>query len=219
MGKPAKKRGAKKSRSEDMTGAKEAKVEMRKASDQAEMEMPPPDDILFHMRNIKGWKEKATTINASVRNARKSASKVNKLLPALIDELLALERLDDQSEFKRRMDMLSVGLKAVGSPYQINVFDMLAGDVQDQARKRGYDDAKANRVANSPYPENSDLSNSYLAGWQRGTAENLGLSEEDMDKLDSDRPAGEGHNEAPDDDEGEFAGTDEQERREPALVN
>lgn len=209
---------ARRSKAESSTGAKEAHAEMRTASDaQTEMDMPKPDDILFHMKNIKSWKEKATTINSGVRNARKSAAQVSKLLPAIIDELLALERLADQSEFKRRMEMLGAGLKAIGSPYQINIFDTLAGDVQSQAHKRGANDGAAGRSANCPYPDGSDMAAQYMAGWSEEQAKILGV-----DLSHDDRPAGEGHNseDADGDEDGEFAGTDEAERREDhAHVN
>lgn len=177
-----KSRGARRSKADSMTEAKANKAEMRQASDaQPEMDLPKPDDILFHMRSIKGLKERATTVNAAVRNARKSAAKLNKFLPVVIDELLALERADDQTAFQHRMEMLGLGLQAIGHHVQLSIHDTLLGDVNEAAELRGYKDAKAGRVAGAVYPEGSDLHALYMKGWQRGTAENLGMTIEDTD--------------------------------------
>lgn len=171
-----KKRG-RKSKAESATGAKEAKAEMRTASETNELDLPKPDDIVFHMKAIKGWKERISTLQGSMRNAIKSAKKVNKFLPEVINELLALERLDDPSEFKRRMESLGVGLKAIGSPYQLTLHDTLLGDVQDVAYKRGKDDALNGRGSNNPYPQSSDLAESYDTGWRNGIGNTLGLTD------------------------------------------
>lgn len=184
-----------KSKAESATGKKEAAAEMRKASDTDELALPKPDDILFHMKAIKGWKERITTLQGSMRNALKAAKKVNKFLPEVINELLALERLDDPTEFKRRMESLGIGLKAIGAPYQLTLHDTLLGDQNELAAKRGYQNGKAGTAINNPYPENSTLSDIYVENYVKGQAELLGASVPETAAEDSDGPFPADHNE------------------------
>lgn len=173
-------KGRRRSKAEDMTEAKANSAEVRTAT-QDEMDLPSPDDILFHMKAIKGAKERLTTVNSLVRNARKAAKKVHALLPEIIDELLALERSDDPSEFKRRMEALGAGLKAIGAPYQLTIHDMLLGDAKEQAYERGRKAGQEGKTLVNPYPDGSDLSEAYSEGWRNGTGGNLGLSADETE--------------------------------------
>ena len=166
----------KRGKAESMTGAKANSVEKRTPS-QTDMDLPKPDDIVFHMKTIKGFKDMQTSAGGRVRAARLAAKKCNSLLPGLIDELIGLERLTDKGEFKRRLEALGVGLKTVGAPIQLSVFDTLAGDVNKQAYDRGKAEADAGKGCNCPYPEGTDLADSYNTGWRNATGGKLGLTE------------------------------------------
>lgn len=199
-------RGSRKRRGkgEDDTGAKDAKAEMRKAKVVAELDLPKADDVLFHMKSIRGYKEIVTSAQGKLRNAIKSAKKCNPLLPEVINELLALERADDPTEFKRRMEALGEGLKAVGSPYQLTLHDTLLGSAEDAADKRGYTDGKAGRAMSNPYPEGTQFADLYAQGYMRAQAEII---------------TGMGHNStAAGDEPGEFAEVVEPSTQEPELA-
>lgn len=184
MAKPKGKRGGvRKSKAESMTGAKAAKVEVRggMGDNAPEMKLPAPDDFLHHMKSIKGCKEKLETAKSLVSHAKKAANKSCAGLSKTIERLIGIERENDPFAFQREMEMLGLGLKVTNSPIQLSVFDTLAGDVEDQAYKRGVSDGEAGRSASNPYPENSDLAESYSSGWRHGTGKNLGLSPGQVD--------------------------------------
>lgn len=176
-----KSKGARRSRAESSTGAKENKVEMRKAKD---LDLPEPvelksDDFQMHYRAIKAATEKKDTANNLLRGCYKQAKKVHPMLAEAVRKAITIERADDPEAVKAELEMFGFVLKETGHHIQLSIHDSLLGDVNEAAELRGYKDAKASRVAASVYPEGSDLHALYMRGWQRGTAENLGMTIED----------------------------------------
>lgn len=179
-------RGSRKRRGkgESDTGAKDGQVEVRQAAgigDNSKLALAAPDDYSHHMKSIKGLAEKAATANSMLRHAKTSANKCSPGLAASIAETLAIERENDPIKLQRRLEHLGLGMKLIGSSVQLSVFDTLAGEVAEQAYKRGFADGEAPRTAACPYPENSDLAEKYSKGWRHGTAKNMGMTPEDSD--------------------------------------
>lgn len=170
--------------SEDMTGAKAATVETRQVS--APLDVAPAEKILHHMKAIKGWKDKMTTLSGHLRNAYKAA-KIDKVPKSIIDDLLGLER-GDADAFRLEMESLAVGLKAVGAPFQLNVFDIMYSSDVEQAKAEAKQAAKAGRGPECRFAEGSEAHDAYMetyafeqAGMVPG-AENLS-DEEKADAL------------------------------------
>lgn len=190
---PAKKKGGKRrSKAENMTGAKANAVEVRKVGigDNSELEFLDPNDFDHHYRTIKGLKEKAATANSHVRHAKNAANKTRPGLAATVELTIAIEREDDPVKLKRHLEMLGVGLKQIGSSIQLNVFDSLAGEVQEQAYNRGFADGEGGKTSNSRYPEGSDLNAQYSKGWAHGSGKNMGQT---VDQVDAALASGDEH--------------------------
>lgn len=176
--------GKRRSKAESMTGAKEAKVEVRKlGGDNAPtLDLPSEEDFNYHLKNIRGAIEKKDTAVNLVRLANQSAEKSCKGLGKTITKLIKLDRDDDPMAFQRELELLGYGLKVTGSPVQISIHDMLLGDVEDQAYGRGRKDGEAGKTLSNPYPDGTSLSVKYAEGHMHGQAKNLGLSEEQADE-------------------------------------
>lgn len=170
--------GKRRSKGEDSTGAKEAAVEMRKGG---ELDLKPividDSDFDLHFRATKNAKERVETSNSLYRSCLKNAKKVSPELHDAIKDALAFEGMEP-ADIKRKMEISGYVLRKTGSAVQLTIHDTLLGDVKQAAGTQGYRDAKAGRVAKSPYPESSDLHALYMAEWQRGTRENLGMETE-----------------------------------------
>lgn len=166
-------------------------VETRTAGigDNSEMSLPAPDDYEHHMKCIRGAKDKLETAKSLLSHAKTAANKACPGLAANIGETLAIEREGDPVKLKKRFAMLGIGLKLINSTVQLSVFDTLAGEVTDQAYKRGYADGEAGKSANSGYPEGSDLETLYSKGWRHGTGKNMGLTPEQVDAADEQKEA------------------------------
>lgn len=215
-GKSSKGKVSRRSRGESSTGAKENSVEMRKGPD---LNLPEPvilksDDFQMHYRAIKAATEKKDTANNLLRGCYKQAKKVHPQLAEAVRTAITIERADDPEAVRAHLDMYGFVLKETGHHIQLTIHDQLGGDVNEQAKKRGFADGSAGRMSNCSYPEGSDLAKLYNAGWLEGQAKLIGG---DL-PLDADT-AGEGHNvgefdEQEGDEPGEFEGADEVERRE-----
>lgn len=168
-------------KSESMTGAKEGAVEKRQV--EAPLQIASADKIIHHMKHIKGWKEKLTTIQGQLRNAYKSA-KADNVLKATLDTLLGLER-GDAIAYRAEMEALSVGLKAVGAPFQLSVFDVAYGSDVEQAKADARAAANAGRGFECKFPEGSEAYDAASAEWMRINAERVpggeDLTDEDID--------------------------------------
>lgn len=189
--KPKPKRGGR-GKAESVTGAAENAVEVRKPvgiGDNSKLKLIEPSDFDHHLKNIKGTLEKLETAKSLVRHAMESANKSSKGLGGVIKEIISLERKNDPTELAHYLQTFGIGLKVIGCPIQITIFDTLAGEVADQAYKRGYADGEGGRANDSPYPALSDLDQAYAKGWRHGTAKNLGVSPEESDAAEAERLA------------------------------
>lgn len=168
-------KGDRKSKAENMTGANESSVEVRKLGDNSQLPIPAPDDLLHHKKSIKGWQEKVTAATAGLRNAKKLAKKAGVNLKSL-DLVVSIERDNDPAATLNFFQQVDLGLSvSEESTLRLTVHDTLAGDQKEMVAKRGYNDGKAGRSPQNDYPEGSDLANLYQENWIKGQAENLGV--------------------------------------------
>lgn len=165
--KNAGKRGSRKRRGsgEDMTESKANEVEMRTG----ELALAPiqidDKDFDVHYKAIKAATDKKETAMALLRTCKKNAKAAGQDVLDAVNLAMSLER-QDVDEVKRKVQLMGYTLKKIDSPYQIAMYDQLAGDVHDQAYKRGKVDGEAGKMADCPYPEGTDLADDYSRGWQ-----------------------------------------------------
>lgn len=149
-------------------------------------------DFDMHLRAVKGAVDRQKTAKNLYDGCCKAAKKVSEELLAAVKKAIKFEGMD-VDDIKRALEIDGYVLRKTGSPVQLTIHDSLMGDVNQAADTAGYRDAKAGRVAKSPYPESSDLHELYMGGWQRGTRENLGMEISD-EAADAVRGNGIGHN-------------------------
>lgn len=135
-------------------------------------------DFDMHLRAMKGAKDRMATAKNLYDGCCKAAKKVSEDLLVAVKKAIKFEGMD-LDDIKRALEIDGYVLRKTGSPVQLTIHDSLMGDVNQAADTCGYRDARAGKVAKSPYPESSDLHELYMAGWQRGTRENMGLDPED----------------------------------------
>ena len=173
--------GKRRGKSEAMTGAKDATVEVRKAG---ELDLKPVEiddgDFDLHFRATKNAKERVETATSLYRTCLKNAKKVSPELHDAIKDAMKFEGMDPH-DIKRQMEISGYVLRKTGSSVQLTIHDSLLGDTKDAYYKRGHADGKAGRTADARAPEGSDVAMEYLRGWQHGTASNLGMSPEEAD--------------------------------------
>lgn len=150
-------------------------------------------DFDMHLRSMKSAKERMSTAKNLYDGCCKAAKKVSEELLTAVKKAIKFEGMD-VDDIKRALEIDGYVLRKTGSPVQLTIHDSLMGDVNQAADTAGYRDAKAGRVAKSPYPDGSDLHELYMAGWQRGTRENMGLPGEDYDGEEAVKGNGIGHN-------------------------
>lgn len=182
---------SRRSKAENMTGAKANEVEVTTAS---QLELPDieiaEDDWHIHFRSFKS----ATDLMAKAKNAYDAACKAaKKVSPHLLAALKLHKKFEgmDHVELSNFLQEHRIALQHLGSPIQLSLHNTLMGDANDAAYARGKDDGLNGRTCKSPYPEGSSLAESYLTGWRNGTGSNLGLSEEETQAAIAGSPAGE----------------------------
>jgi hypothetical protein len=181
-------RGSRKRRGdgEAMTGAKAGSVEIRQAIGQEELQLPAPDDYQHHRKSILGALEKRDTANSLYRNALKNAQKAGIDTDSML-EARRIVRANDPKKTANSLNQLAFALQQEGFSIQITVHDTLAGDQMDLVYRRFYDDGKAAKTLENPYPSGSDLALQAARGWRHGNAANMEMSPEQADSgLDED---------------------------------
>ena len=181
---PTKKSPPKKSKSARRPKQKETKadkVEVRTGELELKAIEIADDDFNLHFRAVKAATEKKETAMSLLRNCKKRAKEAGEDVAAAVDRAMKLERLD-MEEIKRQLQIDGYVLKKIDSPYQMALYNVLSGDVKEQAYKRGFSDGEEGKTANNNYPDKSDLAEEYSRGWRHGMAKNAGVSPEDADK-------------------------------------
>lgn len=174
---------ARRGKSESMTGAKEAAVEVRKVGgmgDNSSLAMPEPQDWDHHKKSIRGWREKVATATSGLRNAIKGAKKAGVNMESL-NLVVGIERQNDPAKAMQFFQQIDLGLSlSEESTLRITPHDTLAGDQEDLVAQRFYEAGKAGRTFDCRYPESSDLYSLARDSWVKGQAEVLGIPAEQV---------------------------------------
>lgn len=181
--KPARGTRKRRGKSEDMTGAKDGAVEMRKAGsfDLQPMEIDD-SDFELHFKAAKSAKETAEKYQSLYRGQLKQAKKVSQDLHDSVKLALSLDGKSD-SDIKRDLEIKGYVLKRRAGSIQLTIHDTLLGDENQLAEKRGLDAALAGQTSANPYPTGSDLAALYAKGFKKGTIKNLPIDEEQKAKM------------------------------------
>lgn len=168
---------------ESMTEAKANAVEVRTAQigDNSEMALPEPDDWNHHKKSIRGWKEKVATATSGLRNAKKVAIKAGVNMDSL-DMVVSIERKNDPAKTLQFFQQVDLGLSLSDETHiRITPHDGLAGEVNDQAYKRGYSDGEQSKNNNSRYPEGTPMDREYRRGWAHGNGKLMNMTPAQVD--------------------------------------
>jgi hypothetical protein len=141
-------------------------VEMRKASAAPKLNLPEESVILNHMKNVKGIGEKMSTL-AGMKSKAYDAAKAAGIPKRVIDDLLKLERSPDPAAVRLGLEVLGVGLKAIGATFQLQIFDTAFGNAEEQAKAEARQAAQSGAAPENRWPEGSKESEAYLAEYQR----------------------------------------------------
>lgn len=166
---------------ESMTEAKANQVEVRTALGQGDLQLPAPDDYQHHKKSIVGTLEKLETAKSLYRKALQSAKSAGIDTDALL-EARRIVRANDPKGTANKLNQLAFALGQEGFAIQITVHDTLAGDEHALVARRGYEDARAGKTNESPYPEGSDLARIYAKNFRHGTAHNLNVTDEQFEE-------------------------------------
>jgi hypothetical protein len=179
-GKPARSSRKKRGKAENMTGAKEAKVEVRKA----ELDLQPVEindqDFDLHFKAVRSAQERVGTAQSIYRTCMKNAKKVSPELHDAIKDALKFDGMQHH-DIKRQMEIAGYVLRKTGSSVQLTIHDSLLGDTKEAYYKRGFSDGEAGKTADARAPEGSDLASEYMRGWRHGTSKNMGMTPEQSD--------------------------------------
>lgn len=156
----------------------EAKEAVKEHVAQATLKMPEPRDLEHHFKTIKGFKEKASTANSHLRDARKKAKEAGINLAAL-DGIYAFERMDEH-EVRAELSQLAKHMELQGHPVQIALFEAKNGNVDEEAYRVGRRHCELGRAADNPYPEGSTPAVQYERGYMELTAERLGVTKDEL---------------------------------------
>jgi hypothetical protein len=168
-------------KSQAMTGAKDAQVEVRTGSLIPNIELSDKD-INHHFTAIKRATETKDSAVSALRTAMKKADETHSGLGDEIKQQITLERKDSTAELAAELSLKARVLQARGTTIQINIFDTLAGDQLDQIYRRFFKDGKDGKPLDNRYPAGSDLNAQAARAWRHGTASNLNVSPEESDK-------------------------------------
>lgn len=185
MAKKAKKgtRGARSRRgkSEDMTGAKEATVEVRTA--QSELKLPPLEKQLFYYDSLKAEQAKMDTIKSRIQTLNKNA-KSDGVDMKSIKDTMAMER-GDQIEWRQRLEQQARLMREKGISFQLSVFDTAYGSEVEQAAAEARAQASAGKAFECRFPEGSEAHTAASKEWMRINAERVpggqDLSDDDIE--------------------------------------
>jgi len=153
----------------EFVGGDKDKTEVRTIGE--ELKLAKPADILHTLKTIKGWKEKIATLNSHLSTAYKTA-KAAKISKKTVDFLLGLER-GDPVEYRAEMETIGVGLKAVGAPFQLNVFDIAYANDIEQAKAEARACAQSGRGFECRFSEGSEAHTAGMTEWMRINAERV----------------------------------------------
>lgn len=138
---------------------KSEQVEVRSSSS-AQYKLPEGPRLAHHLANVEGWEAKLTDLKASIKKQYEAAASEG-IPKALLKELMDLKG-GDPIVARQRLESFGVGLKVIGAPFQLNVFDtMWASDI-DQAKAEAISHARNGKSMECRFAEGSEAHGVYV---------------------------------------------------------
>lgn len=177
-GKKGSARGARKRRgkAEDVTGEKEGGAKVRRV-EPTQMKLPSGKRILECVASIEGYDGKINSL-VGARRKQMGVIKAEGIDPKTITDLIKLKKMD-QLDFERRMRELGVGLKEMGYPVQLSVFDVAFGDSVAQATAEGKQRGTQGLAVECQWPEGTPEFQAYMDAYTKAEAGRLPIAQED----------------------------------------
>lgn len=166
------------------------KVDVRKAGS-AQYKLPEPERIDHHLSNTGAWEKKLKDLKAHVKKAYEAAA-IDGISKELLNDLRALQE-GDPITARQYLESLGIGLKVIGCPFQLNVFDTMFESDVAQARAEARIHAQQGKSPECRFAEGSEAAEAYLDEYRfinlkrAPGAENL--SDEDIRKAMAQTPA------------------------------
>lgn len=160
MSKPKKPRkGARRA----LAPTKDETVEM-KTGPSKQFKLPEPSRIEHHLANTEAYEKKLKDLKETVAKQYEVAA-ADGVSKDLLKDLMKLKK-GDPIVARQALEAFGVGLKAIGAPFQLNVFDSMFENDVAQARAEG---ALAGRTGKPPecrWAEGSDAHEAFLNEYQ-----------------------------------------------------
>lgn len=158
---------------------------------QPRLNIPTPKDLKHHYSTILGFKKKVNDANSNLRNAYSQAEAAGLDTQSIRDAVTKGKK--DPFALRSYFTQLGMHLAELGLPFQIHLFDTIAGTPADQAYKTGYAVGEAGQTPNNIYPAGSSPHLAYNRGVAHGIGKNLGQTPEQVDAALADNgPAAQG---------------------------
>lgn len=157
---------------EDFTEAKAHSVETRAPVHQADLMLPAEEVYQLHRNAVKKALDAKESANGAYRSKLEAAQLAGVNTDMML-EAMRIVRANDPKAVAARLNQLSFCLEREGFPIKIIVRDTLLAVDMGFVYRRFYQDGKAGKTLENPYPDNSDLSLQAVRAWRHGTAANL----------------------------------------------
>lgn len=131
---------------------------------------PPTRDLMYHVDNIAGWMDKASTAQGKVSDAKKKAKEAGVDVVAIMS-FLKFKRMDPL-DMASQLRQLATMAAEEGLPVQISLFESKYGSIEDQAGAEGYHAGSTGRTPDTKrWPEASPGHAQYMRRWNDAQAE------------------------------------------------
>jgi len=163
------KKGARKSGSSRRRSktTKDEKVEVRTAGEK-QYKLPAASKIEHHLANIEAWEAKLTDLKGHVKKAYETA-KAEGVSKQLIQKLMTIKG-GDQLAARQFFESLGIGLKVIGSSFQMNIFDMMYESDIEQAKAEARNHVANGKSMECRFVEGSEAHEAYVDEFMFQTA-------------------------------------------------
>lgn len=141
----------------------ESKVEKRTGSPQ--YKLPEGPRIEHHISNIEAWDTKLADMKAHVKKAYQAAA-AEGISKKLLGQLIDLKN-GDPIVARQHLESYGIGLKVIGAPFQLNVFDTMYEDDIAQARAEATVAARGGKSPECRFAEGSPAAEAYLETYRK----------------------------------------------------
>lgn len=146
------------------TETKADAVETRTAGE-TQYSLPAESKVKRHLANAEAWEAKLTELKIKVKKAYEVASG-DGVTKKLLKDLMALKNGDPMAR-RQALEAFGIGLKVIGAPFQMNIFDTIYESDIEQARADARMAAKAGRSPECRFSEGSAAHDAYQDEYMR----------------------------------------------------